>query len=187
MDIIPLYSDKISKSIVSNIRKKGFAVDEIDEIDTLSALEQRIFDYVENYGGSSDERLRVFHLIQIWGGNTGRNIYVQGEGLKWEKVDKHYKTFVDVCLSIKGYSEADFRKAFYAAVEFNKNVKNISYSFITKHIRFWGYKNLKEWVFPPYDSVMSCNYMKQCYDYHDIVFFWKKIFAEALEKKLECV
>ena len=184
MDITPLYNDIISKSIISNIRQKGFDVNEIDKIVTLSELEQCIFEHVNIYGGSSDERLRVFHLVQIWGGNSGRNIYVQGKGLNWEKVDKHYKTLVDVCLSIEGYSDTDFRKAFYAAVEFNKNVKNIGFSFITKHIRFWGYKNLKEWTFPPYDSVMSCNYMKQCYDYRDIVFFWKKIFAEAKEKKL---
>lgn len=182
MNIQPLFNDRISKSIISNIRKKGFTIYEMDDITELSVLENRILEHVTNYGGTSEERLLVFHLVQIWGGNSGRNIYVQGNGLDWGETDKHYKIFVDACLSIKGRTDDDFQKAFHTACEFNNSTKNIGFSFITKHLRFWGYRNLGEWTFPPYDTVMACNYMKQCYDHRDIFFYWKRIYAEAENK-----
>ena len=68
--------------------------------------------------------------------------------------------------------------ALKSAVEFNK-LKYIGYSFITKHLRFWTYPQLKLQMFPPYDSVMSCHYMKKCYSYKDIIPYWQRIYKEA--------
>lgn len=114
----------------------------------------------------------------------GRMIYVRGDGFDWNKIDKHYEALIESCFSVNGHADNDFKIVFKAAVEFKKNVKYIGYSFITKHLRFWGYKNLEEWTFPPYDTVMACKYMKQCYDYRDIIFYWKRIYGEAIEKNI---
>lgn len=183
MNIEKLNDDRINKVMVNILLNKGFDHHWLDEFNTLSELESVLNNLVRNYKETSEERLKVFHLIQLWGGITGRNIYVMSNGgFSWKDIDNHYKSFVDSCLSIKGHTNADFDAAYDAMKKFNNNVKNISYSFISKQLRFWGYKNLREWTFPPYDSVMVKEYMKKKYYRHtDIIPYWQKIYKEAAD------
>lgn len=181
MSITKLYDERINKAMVNILSDKGFDRQWINGINVMSELENLLNELVEKYSGTPEERQKVFHLVHVWGGITGRNIYVKTDGgFRWEQVDEYYKPFVNVCLSIKGNSYADLEIAYKAAVAFNKNVKNIGYSFITKHLHFWGYKNLGKWTFPPHDSVMAENYMKKKYYRHaDIIPYWKRIYEEA--------
>ena len=186
MSITRLYDERINNAMVNILSNKGFDRQWINGINVMSELEKLLNELVIKYTETSEERQKVFHLVQIWGGITGRNIYIKTNGgFRWEQVDEFYKPFVNVCLSIKGHSDADFEKAYRDAVDFNNNVKYIGYSFITKHLRFWGYKNLGEWTFPPYDSVMAEKYMKKKYYRHaDIIPYWKRIYTESIEKGL---
>ena len=174
MSITRLYDERINNAMVNILSNKGFDRQWINGINVMSELEKLLNELVIKYTETSEERQKVFHLVQIWGGITGRNIYIKTNGgFRWEQVDEFYKPFVNVCLSIKGHSDADFEKAYRDAVDFNNNVKYIGYSFITK------------WTFPPYDSVMAEKYMKKKYYRHaDIIPYWKRIYTESIEKGL---
>lgn len=180
----PLKNDNVSKAIVTNIIKQGIDLHGLDGITSLSVLERKICELVSNYKGTSEERQLIFHLVQIWGGRTGRYIYVRPkDGFKWEEIDEIYEPFVETCSTITGTGVNDMQVVFNAMVKFN-NVKYIGYSFITKHLRFWTYPKLKLQMFPPYDSNMSCKYMKRCYNYKDIIPYWQRIYKEASDKNL---
>ena len=181
MELPELHNNNLSSTIINIVSDKGFCREWLNGIETLTDLEEHLFVLVTNYGGTTEERLKVFHLVQIWGGKSGRNIYVMGkDGFCWNIIDQYYSQFINTCRSLTGHTESDMKNAYRAVMSFNEKVKNIGPSFITKHLRFWTYPNLHNEMFPPYDSVMATNYMhKKYYRYSDIVPYWQKIYKEA--------
>lgn len=188
LNIPPLTNDNIAKSIVSVIHNKGIQLDYLNGIVLLSELEQMLFGLVTNYGGTADERQQIFHLIQIWGGPTGRHIYTPKKlPFNWNIIDEHYSTFIYNVSLITGCSVNDFIQARNACYDFKQSVGNIgiSYSFITKHLRFWSFPNLRANLFPPYDSKAATQYMQHIrYNERDMVPYWQRIYREANEQGL---
>lgn len=77
----------------------------------------------------SDELLmEIFHSIQLWGGNTGRNIYTMGTFDSNFDIES-YKESVEMIRS--GNPE----KAIHAF----KNIKQINIAFASKHFSFWSH------------------------------------------------
>lgn len=180
----PLRNDNVSQAIVTIIKNQGIDLHGMDGITSLLELERKICELVMNYKGSSEERQIIFHLIQIWGGRAGRSIYVRPQQrFNWNDVDMYYKPFIDSCRSIKGTSISDMQSTLSAAVDLN-GLKYIGYTFITKHLRFWTYPQLKLQMFPPYDSKMSRCYMNRRYNYKDIIPYWQRIYREAAQKRM---
>lgn len=171
--------------MVNLLSNKSFDRKWLDGVKNLLELEKLLFKLVIEYKGTTDERLKVFHLIQIWGGVSGRNFYLNPEtGFNWNNLDERYKEFVDACSKIEGHTETDFVSAYTAVINLSKKVDYLGPSFATKHLRFWCYPKLKEWTFPPYDSVLASEYMKKKgLRYSDIIPYWKRIYTEAAEKK----
>lgn len=90
----------------------------------------------------NDELLvRIFILIQFWGGNTGRNIFVRGGGFNKNFHIKHYK---------KAIHNLDNPSL---AVGHINGIKNFGTSFATKHLHFWSAGTNNQ--YPIFDSVIS--------------------------------
>lgn len=141
-------------------------------------LEQLIIERIKSHQ-SGDNLEEIFHLIQIWGGNSGRGVYVFSKGLNWEEIAPHYKKLVDICLSIKDINEEFISNLFEGVKEFNKSVKNLNVAFITKHTRYWLYRNLGLNALPIYDSIMANYVMQKIIDIKDLQEYWRVMIAKA--------
>ena len=127
-----------------------------------------------------DDLESIFHLIQTWGGSSGRGIYIFGGGFDWSNIREHYKKLVGDCLTTKDTSDESIEKLVQTAKEFNRSVRYLGISFITKHMRFWLFRPLGNDAFPIYDSVLANEVMmqKEVNDKH-LFEYWKVMVAKA--------
>lgn len=151
--------DELPTVMINLLTDKGFDGKWIKGIHSLSGLEKEIFRLIEAYQNDEHELRRIFHLIQIWGGFSGRGIYLSGNGFNWLGIQEPYAVLVRACINTIDTSPESIDKLVDAAKTFNLKVNNIGVSFISKHIRFWSYKNLGEMLLPVYDSVMFKSYL----------------------------
>ena len=147
----------------------------------INKLEQNIFDCVCGYH-HGDDLESIFHKIQIWGGITGRNIYVR-QNFSWSSIAPKYQNLVDACLNINDLSEESIVRLYDAFVRFNE-VKNIGVSFITKHIHFWTYVNLKQDAFPIFDKVMSVNLLHKKVNFRNLKAYWRDMITKSNEENV---
>lgn len=148
------------KSMITLLTKRGL-VDKgfFTFIKTDDELELEIINKI-NFYSNEKELEDIFHLIQIWGGSTGRGLYIHGDGFVWENILPQYKELVSCCLSIKEVTEDNIDKLYRTVYNFNQNVPRIGVSFITKHTRYWLCRTLGNNTLPIYDSIMA-NYVMQ--------------------------
>ena len=143
--------------------------------DIENAALQKIGEYVD--GESLEE---IFHLIQVWGGASGRGVYIFGDGFDWNKILPHYSALVHCCLSTKDTSKESIDKMVYAVCEFNKSVPHMGVAFITKHTRFWLCRTIGDDTFPIYDSIMAdCVMRKNTVDHNHLTEYWTVMLAKA--------
>ena len=136
---------------------------------------RRIMSY--RYG---DDLADIFHLIQTWGGSSGRGIYVYGEGFNWEKLKDKYERLANDCLKIKDTSDESIDRLVQTVNVFDKSVNHLGISFITKHIRFWLYRTLGNDALPIYDSVMASEVMrKNRVSIKHLSEYWKAMVAKS--------
>ena len=126
-----------------NWKKKG---DTKWQNEKLKSLSERIYSMIgEHQQNKSDSLLtKIFIWIQLWGGNSGRKIFIKSkiEGKKWPD---NFKTIIyskAVCQIKQGH----YRKA----LETLNSLYGISTAFSTKHIHFWSTGDA-----PIYDSIMA--------------------------------
>ena len=169
---------KFSKNVKAMITLRGkeeefknFGIKNDDD------LEQHIIRQIKSYK-PGDNLEEIFHLIQIWGGNSGRGIYLFGDGFNWEKLKPHYQDLVDACLSMRDITEETLDVLVEAVSEFNRAVKFINVAFI-KHTRYWLYRTLEENALPIYDSIMAGYVMQRNADIKDLREYWDVMFAKA--------
>ena len=142
---------------------------------------QRILSF--NPGDNSED---IFHLIQTWGGISGRGVYVFDGGFHWETISTHYNTLVRTCLSIQDTSDESVRILVEVVKSFNQSVHNIGVSFITKHVRFWLYRSLGLDALPIYDSVMASEVMRRnAVSLKDLEDYWKVMIAKARQLNIQ--
>ena len=154
---------------------KDFFDDFKDDDDIENAALERIGEYV---GGESLEE--IFHLIQVWGGASGRGVYIFGDGFDWNKLLPHYSALIHCCLSTKDTSRESIDKMVKAVCEFNKSVAHMGVAFITKHTRFWLCRTLGDDTFPIYDSIMAdCVMRKNTVDHSHLAEYWTVMLAKA--------
>ena len=108
----------------------------------LKSLSERIYSMIgEHQQNKSDFLLtKIFIWIQLWGGNSGRTIFIRGK--KWPD---NFKTIIyskAVCQIKQGH----YRKALKTL----NSLYGISTAFSTKHIHFWNKGDA-----PIYDSIMA--------------------------------
>lgn len=151
--------DELPIVMINLLTDKGFDRTWVEGVQSLSGLEKEIFRLIDVYQDDERELKRIFHLIQIWGGYSGREIYLSGDGFDWLSIREPYATLVNTCIKTVDTSPNSIDRLVDAAKVFNLKVKNIGVSFISKHIRFWSYKNLGDMLLPVYDKVMFKVYL----------------------------
>lgn len=177
---IPLIDEgKFSKNVKAMITLRG----KEDEFENLGIkkdddLEEHIIRQIKSYK-PGDNLEEIFHLIQIWGGNSGRGIYLFGDGFNWEKLKPRYQDLVDACLSMRDITEETLDALVEAVSEFNRAVKFINVAFITQHTRYWLYRTLEENALPIYDSIMAGYVMQRNADIKDLREYWDVMLAKS--------
>lgn len=166
-----LISILLNKRIVPADFFKAFKKDDDLENEAL----KRIHEYVD--GNNLEE---IFHLIQTWGGASGRGVYILGKGYCWNSISTHYSELVQCCLSITDTSTESINKMVKAVCKFNKAVAYMGVAFITKHTRFWLCRTLGDNSLPIYDSIMAdCVMRKNTVDPNHLAEYWTVMLAKA--------
>ena len=159
----PLSFGKLSKSVRAmitlmqskNIVKTGFFDGFICDDDIEEEALRRINKYKQG-----EDLEDIFHLIQAWGGIAGRGIYVHGKEFNWSAIEPAYKELVDVCLNTLRPDEQSITILISTIERFDKSIRHLGVSFITKHTRFWLHKTLGDFEsLPIYDRIMATKFM----------------------------
>lgn len=147
-------------------------------------LEHLIFNKIESYK-DGDDLEQIFHLIQTWGGSTGRGIYIHGNKFDWNTIEKHYKCLVNDCISITSINEYAINKIFNSVESLYYSVKHMGVAFITKHTRYWMYKSVKYDALPIYDSIMAKFIMKKnSAEINQLKIYWNTMYEISKEKDI---
>lgn len=117
-------------------------------------LEQRILDNMRAYLRNPNLALlvEIFHMVQLWGGRAGRNIYVmKGKFAKNWKA-KAYEEFVAVSVtpSVSPGPDPRVPRLIAAADQINQ----FDVAFATKHARFWA-QAANVQPLPIFDRIMA--------------------------------
>lgn len=156
--------------------------EDLGGIRDMGTLKEDILRRIETYHDGED-LMTIFHLIQIWGGSSGRNIYIRGGGFCPERVIPHYTALVQTCLAVEDITEDSMQQLVLAIHQFDQNVNNIGIAFITKHVHFWLRRNLGCDALPIYDSVMAHHIMHQrSVRYQNLIPYWNRMIEEAAHR-----
>jgi hypothetical protein len=149
--------------------------------ETISDLENKLFNDIKIYCESPSDELmiEIFHGIQLWGGRSGRNIYVMGGGFENNFSKEAYKNLVNNCL------KGNLRTILESLIRFGEEVQNLGLAFITKHTRYWTSQNKHLDILPIYDSVMSKGFLKEDNPrLRDLEVYWKTMLTYARNNNL---
>ena len=152
------------------IVKAGFFGNSICDDDLEDDALLKIYSYEQG-----DSLESIFHLIQTWGGITGRGIYVRGDGFDWSSIEPAYNVLVNTCLNTHSVNEESISTLVSAVEQFDKDVRHLGVSFITKHTRFWLHKTLGAFnALPIYDRIMATKLMgKDEANIKDLAEYWE--------------
>lgn len=101
--------------------------------DLVDRILQAMREYLD--GPASTDRIAgVFHRIQLWGGKTGRYIYVKAGGFAENFDGKAYDTLARAAASGRAAVDkvAEIRRA-------SDGIGQLGVSFATKHANFWSW------------------------------------------------
>jgi hypothetical protein len=153
-------------------------------------LEQRMLDNMRAYLRNPNLALlvEIFHMVQLWGGRAGRNIYVmKGKFAKNWKA-KAYQQFVDASVTPVGWPGADPRvpRLIAAADQINQ----FGVAFASKHARFWAQAANVE-PLSIYDRIMARGCLGKNANWNDYGHFNAQMADHALQANtdvatLEC-
>lgn len=168
------------KSMITLLAKKNIISQELcSDFKKDDDIEKEILRRIAGYS-IGDNLEDIFHLIQIWGGATGRYIYIFDGGFSWDTISEQYTKLVDTCLSISDIGDSSINILVDAVNEFDKSVAHMGVAFITKHTRFWLNHTLGHNALPIYDSIMA-NYVmrKNTVETKHLAEYWSVMVAKA--------
>lgn len=141
---------KPKEIILNYLHNKNISILDVKKLE--ETINQRVLEYSAK---NTEEKLEeLFHLIQLWGGNTGRNIYVMGGGFYNNINISSYKKLVDTAMNFVNLNDL-----INQIHNFKQDSTNICTPFITKHTRFFSQHNkFLSWL-PIYDSLLSYGLM----------------------------
>ncbi len=166
--------------MMSLMRNRG-VVDRsfFDGLESDDDIERRVFQLVVSYK-DGDSLETPFHLIEAWGGMSGRAVYNRAGAWNPDLILSEYKKLVSTCLNTTQLSEEGMDRLIRTIDEFGKNVKHMGVAFITKHVRFWLYRTLKENTLPIYDGIMARTVMgKPAPAVNDVKEYWTAMKSKA--------
>lgn len=108
----------------------------------LQQLSDNIYAMIAAYRDKPNDHLltKIFIWIQLWGGNTGRNVFVKGQGWPNNFV---IKTYLEAVSQIQN-------QQYIAALQTLNQMYGVSTAFASKHIHFWSGGDA-----PIYDSIIA--------------------------------
>ena len=168
------------KAMVSLLLRRNL-VDEsfFDGLFNDDDIEKEAIRQIKSYHPGEDPK-SIFHLIQAWGGNSGRGIYLHGEGFNWNVLRPKYETLIKVCINTAEINDESISKLEKAVRSFDKSVDHLGVSFITKHVRFWLIRTLGNNALPIYDSIMANEVMRlNAVNAKHLAEYWKVMAAKA--------
>ena len=92
----------------------------------------------------------VFHLIQLWGGNTGRNIYVKKNGFEENWSFEAYQQIAKICTACKSQELPQVLKCLEEQME---HIEHWGLAFASKHYSFWN-RNCETPRLAIFDSIL---------------------------------
>ena len=168
------------KAMVSLLLRRNL-VDEsfFDGLFNDDDIEKETIRQIKSYHPGEDPK-SIFHLIQAWGGNSGRGIYLHGEGFNWNVLRPKYETLIKACINTAEINDESISKLVKAVRSFDKSVDHLGVSFITKHVRFWLIRTLGNNALPIYDSIMANEVMRlNAVNAKHLAEYWKVMAAKA--------
>ena len=168
------------KAMVSLLLRRNL-VDEsfFDGLFNDDDIEKEAIRQIKSYHPGEDPK-NIFHLIQAWGGNSGRGIYLHGEGFNWNVLKPKYETLIKACINTAEINDESISKLVKAVRSFDKSVDHLGVSFITKHVRFWLIRTLGNNALPIYDSIMANEVMRlNAVNAKHLAEYWKVMAAKA--------
>ena len=198
-----LKKNNVDKSIITNTRKIGHVY---KGFQFLNELEEYLFERISSFSNikeiSDEELIDIFHNIQIWGGRTGRQVYVTNK----KKFPDNYKKRFEFNFSISTYRKLVFRclnlkKNKHRNTDWIRNVTEWNYlshsemsgfktSFSTKHLRFWLYSSLKEETLPIFDDVIERGFNEintfnlNRENPEHLEFYWKQMIEKSKKEEI---
>jgi len=130
------------------------ATNVLDLPQQMQNLEQRILEKMRAYRRRPDQALlvEIFHMVQLWGGRAGRNIYVMGNGFAENWNQDAYQEFVAASVDLVGGPGPVPRVPRLIAAA--GNIHQFGVAFATKHARFWA-QAANAQPLPIYDRIMA--------------------------------
>lgn len=168
------------KAMVSLLLRRNL-VDEsfFDGLFNDDDIEKEAIRQIKSYHPGEDPK-NIFHLIQAWGGNSGRGIYLHGEGFNWNVLRPKYEILINTCINTAEINDGSISKLVKAVRSFDKSVDHLGVSFITKHVRFWLIRTLGNNALPIYDSIMANEVMRlNAVNAKHLAEYWKVMTAKA--------
>lgn len=173
------------KGMFSILLNKGIVEEHfLDGIHNINELESEIFNLIDHDPENGASRERIFHLIEIWGGRTGRGLYCN-QVFQWRVFGPLYNELITDFSAIQYLDDstlvqaANSVRAFYDAIH-EKGYSGMSIAFITKHSRFWMHRNLANSMLPVYDSTFALNVMqKRTVNFRDLLPYWRGMKAKS--------
>lgn len=168
------------KAMVSLLLRRNL-VDEsfFDGLFNDDDIEKEAIRQIKSYHPGEDPK-SIFHLIQAWGGNSGRGIYLHGEGFNWNVLRPKYEILINTCINTAEINDGSIAKLVKAVMSFDKSVDYLGVSFITKHVRFWLIRTLGNNALPIYDSIMANEVMRlNSVNAKHLAEYWKVMAAKA--------
>jgi hypothetical protein len=164
------------KTILKNRGEQFFNDLDDGEVDGdyIVSMEERINEVTSSLLElSAEELIKYFNSIQLWGGRTGRSIYIYDGGIKRNLDITEYRKLIEACRFSK-FPEDVFK----ATQRFNEKTKNLGYAFITKHVRFLTLKNDFGIELPIYDREFAVGvYGKKSVIEKDVLSYWLEMIA----------
>lgn len=147
----------VPQAMLTFVRERARWEPDLAGIGNLRDLEDDIAGLTCRWSRDRDDDLlqEVFHKIQIWGGEHGRYIYVQGPAFDWAEIGEPYRKLVEACLEDgRTYgSLARKAKGFNSAMK--DQGRRLGMSFITKHMHFWSAVLRGDNALPIFDEIMA--------------------------------
>lgn len=173
------YSSRVKAMVTLLTGKHIVPADFFDGLKNDDDIEEKALALIKAFKPGGDTE-RIFHLIQAWGGSSGRGIYLFGDGFCWNDLRPKYEALVDICIKTKDTENESINILAQTVKDIEKDVKHFGVSFITKHVRFWLYRTLGEETLPIYDSVMAREVMhKSAPSSQQLGDYWRVMVAKA--------
>lgn len=144
------------KTYSISIGQEEFINDQTEDFGNATLkIEKHIGELIQEYcKNKTDEKLvEIFHYIHLWGGITGRFIYLRNGGFDNNFSIEIYKTIVEKIIALQlDTLEYDLKviKKLFISIPF------IGVAYGTKHIRFWSiYANKNNIHLPVLDRIIS--------------------------------